>query len=242
VPVIVCPTCGSSHNYDNARGSYVATCLTCQSPVEVSRSREGASSWQPPPGLTDHRGQPLPETADFFAAPPDDLEPISSADSTLDFRDGPKPLARRAAVAVLYIALGWCLSRLVIYGFAVREPYARFTLQVIFSILGLAFAVWLTTFDHCCNFVGRSGTALYRCLGKRSLISDLEIFRFVPTDQLWTSIEREYLNGVYYCTHYRFRWTTVKGSLRYEIKGRFKSEASSPPPHDLYHFGLAAER
>jgi hypothetical protein len=188
-----------------------------------------------------HAGGRLSPQVDFFAPPPEEIGPVTSAQSTLQRGKEPWSAGARLVLAGLAGMAGLLLGAVLVFVLRVRSDFWQVVWPFGGGALSLAVALHLTRFRHTCTYVGQEGVARFVCSGRRDRLSTREVFRFRDATELRTSHTLRYVNGVYQNTTYSFRWTDVGGRLRHEIRGTHRSEKGTPPATDSYHFARAAE-
>lgn len=191
--------------------------------------------------LANHGGGPIPDDADFFADPPDEIGPVTSAHTTL--LQGKRhwtPGGRLVLVGLCGLG-GLAAGALAVLVFRVRNDFGQFALPTLPALLAALVALICSGFRHTCSYVGREGVARFTCSGHRRRLTKQEVFRFRDATDLRTGQTRQYVNGVYTGTNYHFTWTDVGGRKRYRVGGTYKNQKGNPPTADPFHFGKAAE-
>lgn len=186
-----------------------------------------------------HSNQPLSDNLDFFANPPEEIGPITSAHSTLGI--GEQPISPAARMG--YVLMGAIGGLLV--GLVIGSLFDANEIWTVIWALGIPVIIVLivyssTGFHHTCTYVGRKGIASYEVKGNRENLTG-SYFVFVDATELRASQTKRYTNGAYQGTDYNFVWTDVGGRTIYTVNGTYQSEAGNPPEGDLYHFGCCAE-
>ena len=199
------------------------------------------AAWSPPEGVTRHSGDPVVADADFFAAPPEEIGEVISAESTLASGRRPWKTASRVALSGL---VAWAIAMGAGFFLEQANPadlgFARF----LEGLIGLIVfpLIWIATrFHHSCSYVGKLGLARFRCQGDRSRIRSPEVFLFEDAAELRTSQTRHYHNGVYTGTHYSFAWTGPDGAKVFKLSGMYRGEKAPPKAKDPFHFADMAE-
>jgi hypothetical protein len=191
--------------------------------------------------VTDHGGDQLPSTMDFFVDPPREIGPVVSACSTLAKGVEPWSPGARAGLVLFVAALGLILGLMIAIGFGIREVFWAAFWPILLTIV-LALIAWaVTIFSHTVTFVGRDGLARFGCSGNRDNVSSTEIFHFADAQDLRTRTVHHYTNGVYQNTQYTYTWTDINGVQRFAISGSHNSENSAPPSQHPFHFARAGE-
>lgn len=197
------------------------------------------SQYNPPAGVTEHYGEPLPQNLNFFLSPPAQIGEIKSAYSTLTVGNEPRSTASRATTAAA-IVLGFVLVIFVaasLLGFLDIAPM----FAVFFALIAGPVAFLVLKTDGRCSYVGREGVAQYRWSPDAVQRGKSEIFLFASAMELRTGETRHYYNGAYTGTDYHFTWTDTNSKVAYKLSGRHYGEKKPPPPKDNYRFATAAE-
>lgn len=241
-----CPACGRTLQIPNV-DKPVAASPTYQVveeeipavlPAEEPSTPSSPAREEP---MTNHGGGPLPRNADFFAAPPAEIGPITSVYTTLTGGQRPwSPGARLIAIGFSGLG-GLVVGALIVVLCTLKDGFWQFLWPTVGSGLGALIAYGVTRFSHTCTYVGREGIAKFTCTGTRDNIASSETFRFRDATELRTSQTLRYVNGVYQNTTYTFTWSDVGGRARHVITGSHNSEKGEPPTGDLYHYARAAE-
>ncbi len=207
--------------------------------------------WKPPTNLTDHAGNVIPQDRVFYVSPPSEIGEILSADST--FKKGGKPRKidwsgiSTGIITALFcgFAVGgvvWVIIFLIMVNLSIRESSLLTWIPLSVGAVVAIFALRLfsATKMAVCTFVGTNGVA-------RSVWHDNpqqrlpEVFRFDKATGLRIYRLARYVNRAYQETTYNFNWTDGNDQRVFFIGGQYKHPDDTPPPNDLYHFGLAAE-
>jgi hypothetical protein len=199
---------------------------------------------EPPPAqepVCNHGGDALPPDADFFVAAPPEIGPIHSAYTTLRQGVQPTPTSSRVAGGFAAAVIGGMVGVLIVNIFGVRSPFWLMAWPAGLGGLGVLIAMLATRFAHTCTYVGRDGTARFKCAGDRGQLVAQELFLFRDAAELRTSQTLHYTNNVYQHTTYAYTWTDVGGRTRYVIGGQHNSEAGTPASTHEYHYARAAE-
>jgi hypothetical protein len=224
--------CGRSLRPDGRPGGPVR-CPGCGRVV-----RAGAA---PPPPLHDHADGLLPHDADFFTAPPREVGPLLSADTTLRRGVGPWPAWARWTLLPALAALGWLAGAAGVRFFPSPLPLLNLLLPLVPSGAAVLLGWSLTRFRHDCSYVGRGGLARFACSGRRDRLA-AEVLSFRDAAELRAAQARRYSGGRYRDTVWSFVWTDPDGRPLLELRGRHRAEAGLPRDrHDPVHFALAAE-
>ena len=193
--------------------------------------------WNPLPGLLDHRGEALPEDADFFAAPPAGIGAVTSAATTLRVGEqvgaGGAVLAVRLLLGVLMGALGAWLLRA-----AVGLPWA---IAVLALPAGALFAWWTLRRapDHVCTYVGEAGIAILGCKGARDALTPPRVLRFADAARFDRVVKDPAEDPRESYVLYRMTWSDAQGKTLHEESSGFAP--GNRRAEQLYAFARAAE-
>jgi hypothetical protein len=204
------------------------------------RDRDYPREGQPEPRLEDlpnHNEERLPGDVDFFATPPRDIGPLTSAYSTLRQCIEPTPAGTRTAWMLGAGGGGLLLGVILV---ALTQVMFLIVVALFLAVLGGALAWHFTRFRHRCTFVGRDGVARYRCQGHRDNVTE-DVFLFRDATELRIGQTRHYVNGAYTGTNYAFNWTDVNRYKVFSLTGTFHSEVGTPVAKDPFYFATAAE-
>jgi hypothetical protein len=216
-------------------------------PVAEAPPLPAAQPAAPPPQqeergpLLNHGGGELPEDADFFAPPPQEIGELLSASTNMRQHDDPWTPGARAAWILLGTAIGVLIAVLICLLARIRHPAPLIILPLILGGLGLVIAWWATGFKRSCSYVGREGVARFVCRGRRDNLATERVFLFRDALELRTAQTRQYVNGAYSGTNYSFTWTDVGGVKRFGISGRHNSEKGTPKLTHDYYFATGSE-
>jgi hypothetical protein len=227
-----CPACGRV--------------LQIPHPVEVAdvplvEAVEQPAKVEPSDEIKNHGGDPIPDDADFFVDPPQEIGPLLSAYSTLRQGKAPWPLWLRWMLGLFLFGVGAAIGLVIDILNGVHNPIWLVFWPLAFGVVGAAIALLASGFTHTCTYVGRDGVARYVCSGRRDNVGTREVFRFRDATELRTSQTMHYRNGIYQNTTYTFTWTDVGGRQRYQVGGSHTKKDGNPPTTDFYHFARAAE-
>jgi hypothetical protein len=191
--------------------------------------------------VQNHGGLPIPDNAEFFAPPPEEIGPVISAHTTLRQGVEPTSMGARLLGGGAAALLGLLIGALIINGAGVKSAFWVFFLCVVPALCAFGIALLATGFTHTCTYIGREGVAKFVCTGSKDNLSTHEVFRFRDAAELRTSTTLRYVNSVYQGTNYSYQWTDVAGRPRYIVSGTHNSEAGNPPSTDPFHFARGAE-
>jgi hypothetical protein len=195
-----------------------------------------------------HSGGTLPEDANLFAEAPEEIGPVSSADSSWKKGQPPKPPITRKlrnagiAFAVSYVVIHIIANRFMpifYYPFQfVHLPYLGFNYYpFIYPAAIGALAAFLTRTWHACSYIGRDGIAYFTFRGD-PLKAKRAVLRFADVASLRKGVTRHYRNGRYEGTSYFFRWSNAENALVFEISSYAHPRTVG---HDWFVFAEAAE-
>jgi hypothetical protein len=207
-----------------------------------AQPRPGGSQWQPPAGMTDHQGAPLPADRDFVAPPPDGIGPLLSAWSTVRAGQRVRPKWLRVAQC-LAIGLGPLIAVEAFCAFIgmSQANTNRPALRLAAGFIGLLFgpiAAYLTRWREYCTYVGRDGVAEFSHTGGavRS-----KVLRFAGATELKVRRVDFYQGGFYNGSHYSYVWSAPGAKNLLKVSGRHRSPDNTPPAGHHYYFAAAAE-
>jgi hypothetical protein len=204
--------------------------------------------WNPPPNVTEHKGDPLAPDSDFFADPPPDIGPIRTAHTSLKQGKRPKSAVMRLAIAlvcgaaleILLLALDRVADFLGPLLGETGPPVALVLLPI--ALLAAFIALLATRFRHTCSYVGEQGLAHFTCKRGRANIRRDWLFHFKNATSLMTSLTEHYKNSAYTHTSFGFFWySSPFAKSVFGLKNLHTSLSGNPPPGDLYHFCRSAE-
>jgi hypothetical protein len=197
--------------------------------------------WDPPPGVVDHSGRPIPDAADFFHPPPAEIGEVVKASTTLKKGQRPYSTGGRLFLVSMTGLLGALLGVFFVLAAGLRAGLGQLLIPLLLGGLCAALGALPTRFRHRCSYVGRRGVTRFVCAGGRDYLARQEIFLFEDAAELRTAQTRHYVNGVYTGTVYTYTWSGRDGSKRYVLSGRYNSRSGNPPAKDPFHFAVAAE-
>jgi len=203
------------------------------------------TSWQPPQGVTDHSGKPLPADRDFHAHPPADIGPVATAWSTL--RQG--QTVRPTWMRVLF-CIQWAIGCQALFELAIliARSYLRAGEDALLLARGIGvtfspciglLAAYQTRWRERCTYVGREGIAEFWFTDRRRVRS--RVLRFADASWLFVHRVEVRLHGAYTGTKYVFRWY-APGKALLVLKGNHQSQQGTPPAASPYWFAVSAER
>jgi hypothetical protein len=194
--------------------------------------------------ITTHGSERLTDAKEFFAAPPDEIGEVITADSTL--RKGVRPMAAGMRLFVICLAslvgggLGLGLA-ILCWGSGSDAIGGQAFLTLLFGAVA-ALAAWgMTRFKHTCSFVAKDGVASFTCVGNADNVTVSRVFLFENATDLRTGKVSRYVNGVYQGTNYTYTWTDENGKTQFKLNGTFRSKAGTPPAKHPYYFATSAE-
>jgi predicted Zn finger-like uncharacterized protein len=230
-----CPHCNAKVRIAASSGGKRVRCPKCRQPFPVPGPAPARKD------MTDHRGQPLPEGAEFFVPPPEDIgEPLSGY-TTLrkGHREWPAWVAIAAPVvgAALGVAFGVWLSGTS----ASMGAVEHIVFPILFGLLGGGVLFFVFLFSHTAAYVGTEGAAQFDCFWSRNIVARY-VLCFRDAAELWTGVTVHLVNGTYSYTGFSFIWYDGRGKPLFSLLGRHNSQSGDPPADNKYHFGLAAER
>ena len=193
---------------------------------------EEAGVWTPPPEVTNHNGEPIPPGLSFFAAPPEEIGPIITAFSTR--KAGQRPMAKVSRL-LLTIAVGSGV------GIGLSLFKVDGVWQVLAGLIAAGLCWLMTGFKKLATYVGEHGVARLTVKNRLDRVSRSEVLRFEDADALRTSQTRQYVNGIYNGTTYKFVWTDAADKHEFRLAGTYKGEKKPPKPKDPFHFAQSAE-
>jgi hypothetical protein len=206
------------------------------------------TTWTPPTSSVNHAGQPLEPTAIFFAPPPTDIGELLSGSSTLEAGKAGKRRDGYATYTNWLQAFIWTfLAGFLSWFILVMVTKAEIVALIAGSAIG-AFTLWRTLQKDVgiapatCTCVGTKGVAQYVWDEDESKRQTPQMFRFEEVAELRTLETRHFINGAYQHTLYVFEWLDTTPKSWFNISGVYRSQQSTPPAKDRYHFALAAER
>ncbi|MCH8136235.1 MAG: hypothetical protein IIB77_09690, partial [Proteobacteria bacterium] len=92
------------------------------------------------------------------------------------------------------------------------------------------------------TYVGRAGVARFKHKGPLARPAKCESLIFESAADLRSSQTRQYINGVYAGTNYRFTWTNEAGKTIFKLIGSYRSsKTKAPKPTSVFHFAQSAE-
>ncbi len=189
------------------------------------------AAWQPPTDVISHGGLPVTIDADFFIAPPPQIGELVSVATTLPNSEHPLPVAIRWSIVA-----GSGILLTVLF-----QVFLQITMLALLAGIVTGTTAWyLTRFNHTCSFVGTKGLARYDINGSRSALPKESLLLFADANNLYTSTTRNYTNGVYTGTSYRYRWMKNSGGS-YEVSGTHRGENKAPEEKNIWHFADMGE-
>ena len=212
--------------------------------METTIQGPGASAWTPPAEMTTHAGEPIPADADFVYPPPPEIGEVVSAFTSL--RQGVKPRSLGGAVRWLLLVSALLIGLVEILRRTVWDLPPGDVGAVWFGIgviMFIAFLICLAVcrFRHRCSYVGKLGFVRYRLAGSRHAAPRTELFLFASAEYLKTHEVRQYVNGVYSGTTYKYSWHDGAHAELFKLHGQHRGNKGPPKPHDPYHLAVAAE-
>jgi hypothetical protein len=196
--------------------------------------------WQPPPGVSAHDGSPLPPDLDFFAVPPREIGPVSSAYSSLKQGAPAGTLLLRTSIIGASLLLGFCGGMLT--------PNKKEGLHVgaiiittLSGCLGVTIA-FLCASNHQCHFVGEDGVAYFEWKSSGPTPpSPSTVLAFRDATVLRTFLLETFQNGVSQGTQFTFTWQREPPLPPFKYQGTVRNLRAIPSTA-RYQFPLAAER
>jgi len=192
--------------------------------------------------LPDHRGRMEHVRFLFFASPPAEIGALRSAESTVHYGRGPKPVAVRLGIG---LGIGVILSVTITWLSSTPGDHSAFSFfqgRVLAPLpVGCVIAYFLTYFRGTCTFVGEQGIARVLIEGSLAKTPKFQVLLFEEAAELLTSETRRFVNGIYSGTSYDYFWNTVNGARIYRLKGDYHSKSSHPVPGHPWYFARAAE-
>ena len=200
-------------------------------------------SWTPPSSVTAHNGEALNPQQVFFHKPPSEIGAVTTAYT--GFLTGKRPQPARqvllaAVCAVAFAALGYFLVGLAFEGDPQRNQYAALTCLGC-GALTFVIAYFCFGFKQVCSYVGERGVARFTIKKSLEAPAKAEIFLFERAANLLTGSTRQFVNGVYAGTSYKFKWTDENGGKVFEFNGRYHSKEGKPKIKDPYWLASSAE-
>jgi hypothetical protein len=196
-----------------------------------------AQVWTPPTDVTRHAGTAIPADMDFFAAPPQDIGTIITADSTLKTDSEPLSTPARIGWAVLIGAI-----TVVIVGLGLRFFNIQLNLAILITLTGIiaVLAYMGIGFGGQCSFVGDRGIAEFTLKDSRAKPPTANVLCFQNAAHLYTSQTRRFKNGRYRGTTYSYEWTQREAGS-YVLNGSYRNKEGNPNERDRWHFANSAE-
>lgn len=198
------------------------------------------SKWYPQEGVTCHAGSPISPNTEFFVPPPSEIGKIISADSTLTVSQQPIPLNLR----ILFISLGVsstvALACLLLLTFGFEIGLVQYGIIAVAAVIAGGYIYLKSQFAHLCSYVGERGIVKFNLLGSRTNQATASKLDFRDAEYLFTSQTRQYKNGIYVGTTYRYKWLKKDGSA-FRLTGEYRSQRGWPPEKDPWHFANSAE-
>jgi len=207
-----------------------------------------AGAWTPPPGVTEHTGEPLSAEYDFSTSPPADIGEVKSAYSSV--KKGPKlntrPARIRAAAIAAAVGVGVAIG---LEGAARLLSTLAFETHIprpFWALLPgalLAMLFWrLTRSSGTCNFVGSAGCAGFAGAASGGKFIRHRVLRFKDAEGLAVSVTRHFRQTEYTYTEFSFRWFPPLGEKPcFDIAGSHGANLEIPPTGNYYNYGRAAE-
>lgn len=197
------------------------------------------SIWTPPEGVTAHDGTPIPRDLDFFAEPPPEIGPVTSAYSSLRVGKAAGRGALRLAIVVgatgLGMYAGWSIPSVQgpVVGMICAGGLAA-GVGLLIAFLGFA--------DHRCHFVGRDGVALFKWRGGPNVPGPDSVLLFRDAEALRVEMVDQYHNGAYAGTRYVFVWGRQPPAPPFKFQGTHRKKNGPYPTKEPFLFGVAAEQ
>jgi hypothetical protein len=201
------------------------------------------SRWTPLGNNTNHAGEPIPRTMDFFIPPPATIGKISSAYSNIDLtKPHPSPLLNISAI-VVFALFAAMFGDVLIKTTGGNNPSIG-TGRVLGSLFCGGIALWLgctklVVFPRC-SYVGERGIAQFKQTSNSIQNIKPIVLLFQDVDSLFSQMTRSYYNGIYSGTSYEYKWGVGDRVLR-TFSGYFYSWNNIPNAHHPWHFINAAE-
>ena len=223
--------CALAGRRDRERAIAIRAATTLPPPPE-------SPPWTPPPGVTDHLGEPLGFDADFFVPPPPEIGAIRTADTSLAL--GGQGLSqwlrveRTLAVGLFAGSVAWLLMKL-----AEPRDESAWWIGGVLCGWGAGLLAWgKERYRHACYYVGAHGVARFEAAGAWGTIVEAERFLFADAaDVRVTLTGREH--G---WTDFRFDWLDADGRVVFQIAGAYHGHFTGRNPWTdlLYQWGWAA--
>ena len=201
------------------------------------------SKWAPPPGVTDHEGNPLPPDREFAAAPPAEIGPVLTAWSTVSSAKAVWPtwlrLVRCLSVGGAVIAAAELFAWWQWRGDAGEEPrnIVRGIALTVGPVVTLLTA-WGTRWLERCTYVGRDGAAEFTHTGGPVRG---KLLRFADVANLKAHLVDVYYNGFYSGSRVGYTWLDAAGKTMLRVRGAYY-RSSKPQPQSRHVYAHAIER
>lgn len=192
--------------------------------------------------LPDHRQRQRDWDVELFAAPPPDIGPLRSADSTLRKGNRPKPMVVRVLMGAAFAVVVVLLFSWMAMHFDPSEQQGMRILGYALAAVAFYSQVHATRFKAVCTYVGELGAARSTIRGSLEAAPATEVLLFANAAELFAKQTRHFVNGIYSGTTYDYRWVDSTGKLLYRDKGQYKEKRKGVKSGDLWHFACAAER
>jgi hypothetical protein len=203
----------------------------------------GEVGWIPPEDVLRHDGERVDLSRRFFQPPPAEIGKLYTAHSTLKLGGEPFSLGMRLMITLFVPALMLALGLLLARNDTTDTATVPVVIGAFAAILAFAIGWYFTGFWQSCSYVGEAGVVRYIITGAPGVArAKAELFLFDTAAELRTSQTRNFYNGIYTGTTYRFNWTDAVGAKRFLLSGQYHSKQGTPKPDDKFWYASSAER
>lgn len=215
------------------------------------------NAWKPDGEIVAHSGQPVRVDADFFAPPPAKIGQVVTAESTLHQSDNPLSAAAfktrgRVIMAIVFLLIAGAVVPMFIGSIPRGKGPSVSVILTIFGLLVLigGFVALVVPKIRAgmhkrklpsCSYVGVNGVVRYTLQGCPDDGATDEMLLFDQAEDLVTTEVRNYYNGVYTGTNYKYDWRDAEGESLMTTDGVYKENSKKFTSLHPYIFLLSAE-
>jgi len=192
--------------------------------------------------IKQHSGIENPPNCDFFAQPSVQIGQINTAQTSLFQGQDSATTGRRLMSIMFYSLIGLAIAGLIIYLLNISPKIRGFYIIGCFFLgLGVLIGAYRTRFRHKCSYVGENGIAEYFLKKNRYNHATGKIFEFSNASAMYVETTRQFVNGVYSGTFYKYRWVDQYGKDVYRLNGVYKNKNGEPENlSDAYYLAKSA--
>jgi len=215
------------------------------------------NAWKPDGEIVAHNGQAVRGDADFFAPPPAKIGQVVTAESTLSQADKPPSAAaiqtRGRVITVIVFLLTAGVVTPIFLGLMPRGKSLDLsgTLLLLGMVVVIGVLVNLVVSAvrarmqkkslPSCSYVGVNGIVRYTLNGCAEDGATDEMLMFGDAEDLVTTETRNFYNGVYTGTTYKYDWRDSEGKSLMTSAGLYRENSKKFTSLHPYVFLLSAE-